>query len=101
MFNKLIIASAALATITLTSCEKELDRQSFNSVDESVALATSNGVEAALIGAYSRVGDDNVLGGGYGVISELLGAILLFIGFLRAITPIAEKQPAAAAAQQA
>ena len=74
MFNKLIIASAALATITLTSCEKELDRQSFNSVDESVALATSNGVEAALIGAYSRVGDDNVLGGGYGVISELLGA---------------------------
>ncbi|MFT4023193.1 MAG: RagB/SusD family nutrient uptake outer membrane protein [Flavihumibacter sp.] len=73
MFSKLLIATFVAAT-ALSSCEKELDQKSFNSVDEEEALGTSGGVEAALIGAYSRVGDDNVLGGGFGVISELLGA---------------------------
>jgi len=34
-------------------------------------------------GAFSRFGISNAL-----YISELLGAILLFIGFLRAITPM-------------
>ncbi len=72
-FNAKIIVVIAFAAGTMTACTKELDRQSFNNVEEDVALGTSGGVEAALIGAYSRAGDDNVLGGGFGVISELLG----------------------------
>lgn len=68
-----IFFGLAIVSLGLASCEKELDRLPFNSVDESVALETSTGVEAALIGAYSRVGDDNVLGGGMAVYSELLG----------------------------
>ncbi len=59
-------------------------------------LIAAGAILPAFGGTFSRFGIPGAL-----YISELLGAILLFIGFLRAITPIAEKQPAAAAAQQA
>ncbi|WP_046367634.1 RagB/SusD family nutrient uptake outer membrane protein [Flavihumibacter petaseus] len=56
-----------------SACEKQLDLDPYASVEESKAFQTSADVEAALVGAYSRVGDDNVLGGDMGVYSELLG----------------------------
>jgi hypothetical protein len=43
-------------------------------------------------GAFSRMGFSGAL-----YVSELLGAILMFIGFLRAITPLASSQPSSKA----
>ena len=54
-------------------------------------LIAVGAVSPAFGGAFSRFGISGAL-----YISELLGAILMFIGFLRATTPITEPQPEAA-----
>lgn len=75
MKNK-IIASFIVAAIVLpglTGCDKRLDVKPTQSIDESVALLTSSDVEAALIGAYSDLGDADVYGGSLFVAGELLG----------------------------
>lgn len=58
--------------VCLASCVKELDIAPTQSIDETEALKTSSDVEAALIGAYSDLGDGDVYGGTMFVISELL-----------------------------
>lgn len=63
---------AVLAFQGLTSCEKKLDIKPTQSIDETDALKTSSDVEAALIGAYSDLGDADVYGGSLGVVAELL-----------------------------
>jgi tetratricopeptide (TPR) repeat protein len=75
MFNNKfkIIGSLLILLAFSTACNKGLDKKPFASIDESQALQTSSDVEAALIGAYSRLGDDNVYGGDMFVYSELLG----------------------------
>lgn len=72
MFNRLRYFSLAVALLCLTACEKDLDINPTQSIDETQALNTSSDVEAALVGAYSDLGDANVYGGGIFVISELL-----------------------------
>ncbi|MBN2500533.1 MAG: hypothetical protein JXB38_07155, partial [Anaerolineales bacterium] len=54
-------------------------------------LIAVGALSPAFGGAFSRFGISGAL-----YISELLGAILMFIGFLRATTPITEPQPKAA-----
>ncbi|TLN20886.1 hypothetical protein FDZ74_05305 [bacterium] len=58
-------------------------------------LIAAGAILPAFGGTFSRFGIPGAL-----YISELLGAILLFIGFLRATTPIGEKAAADLAAQQ-
>lgn len=70
----IIYSLAALTLPVLTGCEKYLDVKPTGSVDESEALKTSSDVEAALIGAYSDMGDADVYGGSLHVISELLSS---------------------------
>lgn len=65
---------ALLMVVSFTACEKRLDIEPTQSVDESMALRTSSDVEAALIGAYNNAGDGDVLGGNAKVNQELLGA---------------------------
>jgi tetratricopeptide (TPR) repeat protein len=70
----LIYCLAVLMIPVLTGCEKSLDVKPTQEIDESDALRTSSDVEAALIGAYSDLGDVDVYGGSLQVAAELLTA---------------------------
>ena len=62
-----------LSIFLLASCEKNLDINPTQSIDETQALKSSSDVEAALVGAYSDLGNADVYGGALFVRSELLG----------------------------
>jgi starch-binding outer membrane protein, SusD/RagB family len=49
--------------IGLSSCDKQLDLQPTQSIDQETALLTSKDVEVALVGAYSELGSVNLYGG--------------------------------------
>jgi starch-binding outer membrane protein, SusD/RagB family len=70
-----IVLLAAVVILLSVSCEKRLDMKPTQSIDETEALKKSSDVEAALIGAYSDIGDDDVLGGGFLVRGELLANV--------------------------
>ena len=61
--------------ITAVSCNKELDTTPTQSIDESVALTTSNDVKVALVGAYADFGDDDFYGGRIFMEPDLLGDV--------------------------
>lgn len=73
MKNKFRVILAVFVLLMATSCEKNLDISPSQSIDENQALLTSSDVEAALVGAYSDLGDGDVYGGSLFVLSELLG----------------------------
>ena len=74
MKNRIIINLLALFTIVFaSSCEKRLDVEPTQEVDETKALNSSSDVEAALIGAYAQLGGSYVYGGNSQVDQELLG----------------------------
>lgn len=68
----LIYSLAVLLIPALTGCVKSLDVKPTQEIDEKDALLTSDDVEAALIGAYSDLGDADVYGGSLFVAGELL-----------------------------
>ena len=75
------------------SCEKELDITPTQSIDENEALLTSSDVEAALVGAYSDLGDGSIYGGTMFVMSELLAnsSALNWTGTFQGLTQIYNK----------
>jgi starch-binding outer membrane protein, SusD/RagB family len=91
-FNKYILA-AALITFGV-ACEKKLDINPTQSIEETQALLTSSDVEAALVGAYSDLGDGDVLGGAMSVETELLSDFNEFnwSGTFQGLTQIYNKQ---------
>lgn len=70
----IIYCLAVLLIPALAGCEKSLNVKPTQEVDEKDALRTSSDVEAALIGAYSDMGDGDVYGGSLSVAAELLAA---------------------------
>ena len=93
IFRVTIIAS--FVVVMTTSCEKKLDIDPTQSIDENEALLTSSDVEAALVGAYSDLGDADVYGGSLFVRSELLGnssATINWSGTFQTMTQIYNKQ---------
>ncbi|HEX2607850.1 MAG TPA: RagB/SusD family nutrient uptake outer membrane protein [Flavisolibacter sp.] len=68
--KKYIVGVAIL--FSAAACQKRLDINPTQSIDASKALLTSSDVEAAMVGAYSDLGDANVYGGDMFVYSELL-----------------------------
>lgn len=70
----IIYCLAVLFLPALTGCEKSLDVKPTQEIDEADALRTSSDVEAALVGAYSDLGDADVYGGSMLVAAELLAA---------------------------
>jgi tetratricopeptide (TPR) repeat protein len=92
-FHFFIIAGIVL--LFSTSCEKKLDIEPTQSIDENQALLTSSDVEAALVGAYSDLGDADVYGGSLFVRSELLGnsaGSINWSGTFQTMTQIYNKQ---------
>jgi starch-binding outer membrane protein, SusD/RagB family len=73
MKNTIRFILAGFVLLATISCEKNLDIEPTQSIDEDKALLTSSDVEAALVGAYSDLGDGDVYGGSLFVLSELLG----------------------------
>ncbi|HKO82468.1 MAG TPA: RagB/SusD family nutrient uptake outer membrane protein [Chitinophagaceae bacterium] len=73
MKNNFRFILTSFVFLIATSCEKNLDIDPTQSIDEDQALLTSSDVEAALVGAYSDLGDGDVYGGSLFVLSELLG----------------------------
>lgn len=72
--NSFILIIAAFTLLIATSCEKQLDIDPTQSIDENQALLTSSDVEAALVGTYSDLGDGDVYGGTLFVGGELLAS---------------------------
>ncbi|WP_207435842.1 RagB/SusD family nutrient uptake outer membrane protein [Sabulibacter ruber] len=56
-----------------SGCDQELDLSPQQSIDANEALRTSQGVESALIGAYSILQSGSLYGGDLNLTSELLG----------------------------
>ena len=67
--KQLLVAAVLVSAV---SCQKNLDINPTQSIGEAQALKTSSDVEAALVGAYSDLGDADVYGGGIFVRAELL-----------------------------
>ncbi len=84
----------AMMMTSVIACQKRLDISPTQSIDEAEALVTSSDVEAALIGAYSDLGDADVYGGGMPLISELLANTNEFnwSGTYQGLTQINNKQ---------
>jgi len=96
MKNKLsFFIITVFSLLMTTSCEKQLDINPTQDIDESQALQTSSDVEAALVGAYSDLGDADTYGGALFVRSELLGnssAEINWSGTFQTMTQIFNKQ---------
>lgn len=94
MKNRIIINILALFTIVLaSSCEKRLDVEPTQTVDETNALNSSSDVEAALVGAYAQLGSSASYGGNSQVNQELLGnsTTLNWAGTYQGMTQIYNK----------
>ncbi len=74
MKNKFIlIVGLFAATLFLSNCSDKLEIEPNDTVDADEALKTSADVEALLVGAYSALGDGDLLGGNMQRDSELMG----------------------------
>lgn len=71
MKKKILILLSSIAL--LSSCGDMLDVKPFNTIDAASATGTSKDIEALLVGAYSFLGDADVLGGDMQRDAELLG----------------------------
>ena len=94
MKNKFRFILTSFVFLIATSCEKNLDINPTQSIDEDQALLTSSDVEAALVGAYSDLGDGDVYGGSLFVLSELLGnsaASINWTGTFQTMTQVYNK----------
>jgi hypothetical protein len=94
MKNNFIYIVASLVLVLSTSCEKNLDIDPTQSIDEEQALLTSSDVEAAMVGAYSDLGDGDLYGGSLFVLSELLGnspAAINWTGTFQTMTQVYNK----------
>jgi starch-binding outer membrane protein, SusD/RagB family len=94
MKNRIIIYLMTLFTIVfISSCEKRLDVEPTQEVDETKALNSSSDVEAALVGAYAQLGSSYSYGGNSQVDQELLGnsTTLSWAGTYQEMTQIYNK----------
>lgn len=60
------------ATVFLAGCDSLLDLSPQQSIEEETALSTSQNVEAALVGAYDMMGDYDLFGGQFMMLTDLL-----------------------------
>lgn len=66
------IAPFALILLGASACDSKLDVAPTQTIDENLALATSQDVKVTLTGAYDGLGGGNVYGGGFQFTSEFL-----------------------------
>lgn len=71
IFKQLTLVAAVL--IVAIGCDSLLDLEPKQSVSSETAYETSEAVETALIGAYDGLADDDLYGGSYLYLADLLG----------------------------
>lgn len=92
--KKIFIAAAMwYVSIMIVGCTKQLDTTPTDQIDASVALQTSNDVKAALIGAYSDLGDADFYGGYVFMEADLLADVneITWSGTYQGLTQINNK----------
>lgn len=67
------IAPFALILLGASACDSKLDVAPTQTIDENLALATSQDVKVTLTGAYDGLGDADVYGGAFQYTNELIG----------------------------
>ncbi|MBC7744337.1 MAG: RagB/SusD family nutrient uptake outer membrane protein [Flavobacterium sp.] len=77
----------------LSSCEKQLDIQPTQSIDQDKALLTSKDVEVALVGAYAELGSVNFYGGRVYLTADFLANVnaIEWSGTFQGLTQIINK----------
>jgi starch-binding outer membrane protein, SusD/RagB family len=68
------ISSAALLLFAVASCDKKLDIEPKQSIDAATAIASTEDVEAAVVGAYSIMGGGALYGTNLFMLPDLLAA---------------------------
>ena len=78
----------------LTACDKQLEIEPFQSVDQNAALGSDATVKAVLIGAYNQISSGDLYGGNTMRNADLLGGTgeLLWVGTFNSPDEIARKQ---------
>ena len=66
------IAPLALIIVGASACDSKLDVLPTQSLDENLALSTSQDIKVTLTGAYDGLGDGDVYGGGFQFTGEFL-----------------------------
>lgn len=83
-----------LTAFTIGSCEDDLSLEPFQSIEDEIALSTSESVEFVLRGGYDRLADTDALGGDMLLYSDLLGSdgVLSFFGTFDFLQDMSRKE---------
>ncbi|UYZ59257.1 RagB/SusD family nutrient uptake outer membrane protein [Hymenobacter latericus] len=87
-------AAGLLLTLGLgTGCQDQLDLQPQQSVDAEQALSTPEGVDAAVVGGYARLGRPQLYGTNYLLVPELLASnnYINWLGTFQSYRELAQK----------
>lgn len=63
-----------LCTLAITACNKQLDQQPHQQIQQSQAVLTASDVQITLVGAYNRTGQKDLYGGGVFLYPDLMGS---------------------------
>ncbi|WP_158797550.1 RagB/SusD family nutrient uptake outer membrane protein [Pedobacter sp. L105] len=85
--------SIAVVGLLLSSCKKPLDVTPKDTIEQAQALNTSKDVQAALVGAYSDLGNANFYGGGPFLMSDFLANTnaIVWTGTFEGLTQLINK----------
>jgi len=72
--NRSIYITAICTALMLTACNKQLDLKPHQEIEQEQAILTSRDVEITLVGAYNRLGQADLYGGGVELYPDLLAS---------------------------
>lgn len=73
-FFKKIYISAICTAFLMSACNKQLNLKPYQQIDQNSALLTASGVQITLVGAYNRLGLQDLYGGGVFLYPDLLAS---------------------------
>lgn len=72
--NRYIYITAICTALILTACNKQLDLKPYQEIEQDQAILTSRDVQITLVGAYNRLGQSDLYGGGIELYPDLLAS---------------------------
>jgi tetratricopeptide (TPR) repeat protein len=72
--NRSIYITAICTVLMLTACNKQLDLKPHQEIEQEQAILTSRDVQITLVGAYNRLGQSDLYGGGVELYPDLLAS---------------------------
>jgi tetratricopeptide (TPR) repeat protein len=72
--NRAIYITAICTALMLTACNKQLDLKPHQEIEQDQAILTSRDVQITLVGAYNRMGQSDLYGGGVELYPDLLAS---------------------------